>query len=456
MTEKNQRLTLEEITSFAKRRGFVFQASEIYGGLAGFWDYGPYGVELVNNLKNAWWKAFVHRHANIHGLDSAIIQHPKLWEASGHVAGFVDPMIDCKSCKHRFRADHVAGVDTTNLDELAKLLEGKSCPNCGKKATFTPPRQFNMMLTTHLGAVVDDSTKAYLRPETAGGIYVNYETVRETTRAKIPFGIAQIGKAFRNEITPRDFIFRVRELEQMEMQYFIAPDTRQEEYENWRITTRNFLLEDVGLKESSLDWHEHGEDERAHYAAAAHDVYFAFPHGSKELAGIHDRTDHDLKAHMAASGKDLTFFNQETGERFVPNVIESSMGVGRLFIAALTDAYSEEQVNDDTRVVLRLKPSIAPIKVAVLPLSKKPELSRVAQEVFAGIASDWRCEYDDTQSIGRRYRRQDEIGTPLCVTVDFESLEDKAVTVRERDSMSQERVAIAELAVYIEKFYREN
>lgn len=456
MTEKNQRLTLEEITSFAKRRGFVFQASEIYGGLAGFWDYGPYGVELVNNLKNAWWKAFVYRHANIHGLDSAIIQHPKLWEASGHVAGFVDPMIDCRSCKHRFRADHVAGVDTTNLDELAKLLEGKSCPNCGKKDTFTPPRQFNMMLTTHLGAVVDDSTKAYLRPETAGGIYVNYETVRETTRAKVPFGIAQIGKAFRNEITPRDFIFRVRELEQMEMQYFIAPDARQEEYEKWRTTTRNFLLEDVGLKESSLDWHEHGEDERAHYAAAAHDVYFAFPHGSKELAGIHDRTDHDLKAHMAASGKDLTFFNQETGERFVPNVIESSMGVGRLFIAALTDAYSEEEVNGETRVVLHFKPSIAPIKVAVLPLSKKPELSRVAQEVFASIASDWRCEYDDTQSIGRRYRRQDEIGTPLCVTVDFESLEDEAVTVRERDSMSQERVAISELAAYIEKFYREN
>jgi glycyl-tRNA synthetase len=418
------------------------------------WDYGSYG-RAREQPQAAWWKAFVYRHANIHGLDSTI-QHPKLWEASGHIAGFVDPMIDCKACKHRFRADHVAGVDTTNLEELAKLLEDKACPSCGKKHTFTPPRQFNMMLTTHLGAVVDDSTKAYLRPETAGGIYVNYETVRETTRAKVPFGIAQIGKAFRNEITPRDFIFRVRELEQMEMQYFIAPEEREEEYEKWRTTTRNFLLKDVGLQEESLDWHEHGEDERAHYAAAAHDVYFAFPHGSKELAGIHDRTDYDLKAHMTASGKDLTFFNQETGERFVPNVIESSMGVGRLFIAALTDAYSEEEVNGETRVVLRLKPSIAPIKVAVLPLSKKPELSAVAQEVFAGVAGDWRCEYDDTQSIGRRYRRQDEIGTPLCVTVDFDSLEDKAVTVRERDSMRQERVAIAELAAYIEKFYREN
>ncbi|QQS26548.1 glycine--tRNA ligase [bacterium] len=456
MASQRERLNLEEITSFAKRRGFVFQASEIYGGLAGFWDYGPYGAELVNNLKSAWWRAFVYRQTNIYGLDSAIIQHPKLWEASGHVAGFVDPMIDCKACKHRFRADHIAGVDTTNLEELAKLLQNKACPNCGKKDTFTPPRQFNMMLTTHLGAVVDDSTKAYLRPETAGGIYVNYETVRETTRAKLPFGIAQIGKAFRNEITPRDFIFRVRELEQMEMQYFIAPEDREKEYENWRAKTREFLIKDVGLQEKSLAWHEHGEDERAHYAAAAHDIYFNFPHGSKELAGIHDRTDHDLKAHIAASGKDLTYFNQETGERFVPNVIESSMGVGRLFIAALADAYDEEEVNGEVRTVLHLKSSIAPIKVAILPLSKKSELTEVAREIFADIAENWRCEYDDTQSIGRRYRRQDEIGTPLCVTVDFDSLNDQAVTVRERDSMQQERIAIQDLSAYIEKFYRAN
>lgn len=453
MAEPNKRLNLEEITSFSKRRGFVFQSSEIYGGLAGFWDYGPYGVELANNLKSAWWRAFVNRHANVHGLDSAIIQHPALWKASGHVAGFVDPMIDCRDCKHRFRADHVAGVDSTDLEELAKLIKDKACPNCGKKGTFTPPRQFNMMLSTHLGAVVDDSTKAYLRPETAGGIYVNYDSVRETTRAKIPFGIAQIGKAFRNEITPRDFIFRVRELEQMEMQYFIAPEDRQQEYEKWRTITRQFLVQDVGLKEASLDWHEHGADERAHYAAAAHDIYFDFPHGSKELVGVHDRTDYDLKAHMAASGRDLSYFNQETGERFVPNVIESSMGVGRLFIAALTDAYDEEDVNGEKRVVLRLKPSLAPIKVAVLPLSKKPELNKLAQAVFGGLADAWRCEYDDTQSIGRRYRRQDEIGTPLCVTVDFDSLEDRAVTVRERDTMKQDRVAISDLAEYIDKFY---
>lgn len=451
MSEKSthKQLSLEALTGFAKRRGFVFQASEIYGGVAGFWDYGPYGVELANNLKAAWWKAFVYRHEDIFGLDSAIIQHPKLWEASGHVAGFVDPMIDCKACKHRFRADHIAGVDTNNLEELAKLLEGKACPNCGQKGTFTEPRQFNMMLTTHLGAVVDDSTKAYLRPETAGGIYVNYETVRESARAKIPFGIAQIGKAFRNEITPRDFIFRVRELEQMEMQYFIRPETRGEMYENWRKLTREFLVQDVGLIEDALSWHEHGEGERAHYAAAAHDIYFAFPHGSKELAGIHDRTDHDLKAHMAGSGKDLSYFDQESGERFIPNVIESSMGVGRLFIAALTSAYHEEEVGGETRVVLKFKPSIAPIKVAVLPLSKKPELSELAHRVFRDIAGDHRVEYDETQSIGRRYRRQDEIGTPLCVTVDFESLHDDAVTVRERDSMQQERIPISQLPRYI-------
>jgi glycyl-tRNA synthetase len=407
-------------------------------------------------LKSAWWRAFVNRHTNVHGLDSAIIQHPTLWKASGHEAGFVDPMIDCRDCKHRFRADHVAGIDSTDLKELAKLIKDKACPNCGKTGTFTPPRQFNMMLSTHLGAVVDDSTKAYLRPETAGGIYVNYDSVRETTRAKLPFGIAQIGKAFRNEITPRDFIFRVRELEQMEMQFFIAPSDRSVQYERWRKLTREFLVSDIGLKESSLEWHEHGADERAHYAAVAHDIYFAFPHGSKELAGIHDRTDHDLKSHMSASGKDLSYFDQESGERFVPNVIESSMGVGRLFIAALTDAYDEEEVNGEKRVVLRLKPAIAPIKVAVLPLSKKPELSGLAQAIFSEIANDWRTEFDDTQSIGRRYRRQDEIGTPLCVTVDFDSLSDRAVTVRERDSMKQDRISIDELPQYIEEFYRKD
>lgn len=449
MDKQPSKLTMEELVSYCKRRGFVFQASEIYGGIGGFWDYGPYGVELINNLKQAWWKAFVYRNPNIYGLDSAIIQNPKLWEASGHVAGFVDPMIDCKACNHRFRADHVADVDTGDLMELSKALVGKACPNCGKIGTFTPPRQFNMMLTTHIGPAEDDTTLTYLRPETAGGIYINYDNVRETTRAKIPFGIAQIGKAFRNEITPRDFIFRVRELEQMEMQYFIHPDEREHEYENWREFTRNFLLEDVGLGEANISWHEHGEGERAHYAAAAHDIYYNFPHGSKELCGIHDRTDHDLTSHMKVSGKDLSYFDEASGKRYTPNVIESSMGVGRLFIAALTEAYTVEKVGDEERVVLRLKPELAPVKVAVLPLSKKPELNKVAMEVFSSIAGEYNVEYDETQSIGKRYRRQDEIGTPYCVTVDFDSLEDKAVTVRERDSMKQERIKIEEIKDYL-------
>lgn len=459
------KITMEELVSYCKRRGFVFQASEIYGGLAGFWDYGPYGVELINNLKDAWWKAFVYRNPNVYGLDSAIIQNPKLWEASGHVGGFVDPMVDCKSCKHRFRADHIIeewiekvkkekkdivlpeysetlGVLNEYLDTFKKDI---SCPNCGKTGTFTPARQFNMMLTTHVGPAEDDTTLTYLRPETAGGIYVNYENVRETTRAKIPFGIAQIGKAFRNEITPRDFVFRTRELEQMEMQYFIEADTRKVEYEAWRKFSWNFLVNDIGLSEENVSWHEHGEGERAHYAAAAHDVYYNFPHGSKELAGIHDRTDHDLKSHMKVSGRDLTYFDDASNNRFTPNVIESSMGVGRLFIAAITEAYTEEQVNDETRVVLKLKPELAPVKVAILPLSKKPELSKVSREVFESVAGEYNVEYDETQSIGKRYRRQDEIGTPYCVTVDFESLEDKAVTVRDRDTMKQERIKIVEL-----------
>jgi len=449
MDKQPSKLTMEELVSYCKRRGFVFQASEIYGGIGGFWDYGPYGVELINNLKQAWWKTFVYRNPNIYGLDSAIIQNPKLWEASGHVAGFVDPMIDCKACNHRFRADHVADLDTSDLMELSKALVGKACPNCGKIGTFTPPRQFNMMLTTHIGPAEDDTTLTYLRPETAGGIYINYDNVRETTRAKIPFGIAQIGKAFRNEITPRDFIFRVRELEQMEMQYFIHPDEREHEYENWREFTRNFLLEDVGLGEDNISWHEHGEGERAHYAAAAHDIYYNFPHGSKELCGIHDRTDHDLTSHMKVSGKDLSYFDEASGKRYTPNVIESSMGVGRLFIAALTEAYTVEKVGDEERVVLKLKHELAPVKVAVLPLSKKPELNKVAMEVFSSIAGEYNIEYDETQSIGKRYRRQDEIGTPYCVTVDFDSLEDKAVTVRDRDSMKQERIKIEELKDYL-------
>ena len=443
----DKEVSLEVLTSLAKRRGFVFQASEIYGGLAGFWDYGPYGIELANNIKQLWWQAMVYEHPNIFGLDSAIIQHPKLWEASGHVAGFTDPLVDCKNCKARHRADHLAGVDTTDLKELAKLLDGMACPNCGKK-TLTPPRFYNMMMKTWVGPIEDGSSLAYLRPETAGPIYTNYENVRETTRSKLPFGIAQVGKAFRNEISPRDFIFRVRELEQMEMQYFIEPKAQKKEYEHWRQFAWDFLVDRLGIAEKHLKWHEHDATERAHYAAAAHDIYFKYTQGFKELWGTHNRTDFDLKNHMAVSGKDLTYFDEASREHFTPNVIESSVGVGRMMLAVLTDAYHEEKVGDETRIVLKIKPEIAPVKVAVLPLSKKPELSALSEKVYKELVqkTGWLVEYDETQSIGKRYRRQDEIGTPYCVTIDFESLEDHAVTIRERDSMEQRRVKIKDLA----------
>ena len=437
---------LETLVSLCKRRGFVFQASEMYGGLAGFWDYGPYGVELLNNLKQLWWRAMVYENPEIFGVDGAIIQNPKLWQASGHVAGFTDPLVDCKNCGARHRADHLAGVDSTNIAELTELLKDTACPKCGKK-TLTKPRFYNMMMKTWVGPIEDDSSLAYLRPETAGSIFTNFENVRETTRSKIPFGIAQIGKAFRNEISPRDFIFRVREFEQAEMQYFIHPDQQNQAYERWRQFAWKFLIERAGVKEENLQWHEHGVDERAHYAAAAHDIYFKFPQGFKELWGTHNRTDFDLSSHMKASGKDLTYFDEQTRERYTPNVIESSVGLSRLFMAVLCDAYSEEKVGDDTRVVLKIDPKIAPVKVAVLPLSKKPELSELSRKVYTDLVRSLNCniEYDETQSIGKRYRRQDEIGTPYCVTIDFESLQDHCVTVRHRDTMQQERVKIVEL-----------
>lgn len=441
-----ENVSLETLVSLAKRRGFVFQASEIYGGLAGFWDYGPYGVELVNNIKQLWWRAMVYENREVFGVDGAIIQNPKLWEASGHVAGFTDPLVDCKNCGARHRADHLAGIDTTDLNELKELLKDATCPRCGKKM-LTEPRYYNMMMKTWVGPVEDESSVAYLRPETAGSIFTNYENVRETTRSKIPFGIAQIGKAFRNEISPRDFIFRVRELEQMEMQYFIAPDMQDEQYERWREFAWEFLTKRLGIREESIQWHEHGANERAHYAKAAHDIYFKFPQGFKELWGTHNRTDFDLGNHMQYSGKDLTYFDDETRTRYTPNVIESSVGVGRMMMAVLTDAYHEEEVDGETRVVLKIDPKIAPVKVAVLPLSKKPELQGLSEEVYKKLVQNtgWNIEYDERQSIGKRYRRQDEIGTPYCVTIDFESLEDNCVTVRHRDSMEQKRVPINEL-----------
>lgn len=442
----SKEVSMEDIVSLCKRRGFVFQASEIYGGLAGFWDYGPLGIELINKIKAEWWKAVVTEHDNIFGVDGAIIQNPKLWEASGHVAGFTDPLVDCKNCGARHRADHLAGTDSTNLDELKELLKDTSCPTCGKK-TLTEPRYYNMMMKTWVGPIEDDSSVAYLRPETAGSIFTNYENVRETMRAKLPFGIAQIGKAFRNEISPRDFIFRVRELEQMEMQYFIKPAEQESVYEDWRAFAWSFLTEQLGIDKKNLDWHEHGEDERAHYAAAAHDIYFNFPFGFKELWGTHNRTDFDLGNHSRASKKDLSYFDEATKERFIPYVIESSVGVGRMFLAVLSDAYHEEEINGDKRVVLRLKPELAPYRVAVSPLLKnKPELVEKAREVYAMLKKEiGNVMWDDNGNIGKRYRRQDEIGTPYCVVIDFDTLDDNTVTVRDRDTTEQKRIKIDEL-----------
>ena len=445
MMNKNE-VQLEDIVSLAKRRGFVFQASEIYGGLAGFYDYGPLGTELANKIKQEWWKAVVTNNDNIFGVDGAIIQNPKPWEASGHVAGFTDPLVDCKNCNARFRADHLADTDSTDLQELTLLLKDKKCPNCGK-ATLTEPRTYNMMMKTYIGPVEDSSAVAYLRPETAGSIFTNFQNVRETMRAKIPFGIAQIGKAFRNEISPRDFIFRVRELEQMEMQFFINPHDQKDSYEQWRKFAWDFTTNKMGISDNNVAWHEHGEDERAHYAAAAHDIYFNFPFGFKELWGTHNRTDYDLSNHARVSGKDLSYFDDATKERYTPYVIESSVGVGRMFLAVLVNAYQEDEQNGEKRIFLKLAEHLAPYRFAVSPLLKnKPELVAKAREVYEALKKKHgNVMWDDNGNIGKRYRRQDEIGTPHCIVIDFETLENDTVTIRDRDTTQQNRVSIKEL-----------
>lgn len=438
------KVNMEDIVSLCKRRGFVFQSSEIYGGLAGFYDYGPLGVELVNNLKALWWDALVGSHDNIFGIDGAIIQNPLLWEASGHVAGFTDPMVEDIVTHKRYRADHLAGVDTTDLKKLSELLGGKKSPEGN---AIDQPKYFNMMMQTWVGPIEDEAAKAYLRPETAGAIFTNFMNVKETMRAKLPFGIAQIGKAFRNEISPRDFIFRLREFEQMEMQYFIKPDAQDATYEQWREFAWKFLVDRIGIRASSLSWHEHDKNERAHYAKAAHDIYFDFPQGPKELWGTHNRTDYDLSNHARVSGKDLRYIEEPKGDRFIPYVIESSVGVSRMLLAVLTDAYTTETVNGERRIVLKLKPSISPYKVAVSPLLKnKPELVGLAKKIYQDIKQSFgMAMWDDNGNIGKRYRRQDEIGTPFCVTVDFQSLDDQSVTIRSRDTTAQKRCPIDKL-----------
>lgn len=435
---------LQTIVSLSKQRGFVFQSSEVYGGLGSCWDFGPLGSIMKQNVKRAWWNAMTRRQ-DIVGIDAAILMHPTVWKASGHVDGFSDPLVDCKECKTRFRSD--------NTDSY---INEKKCPNCGSK-NLSEPRNFNLMFKTHMGPVEDAGAVVYLRPETAQGIFVNFENCRVSSRKKIPFGIAQIGKSFRNEITPGNFIFRTREFEQMEMQYFVKPGTDEQWFETWKETRWNFYKR-FGLNPDNLRFQAHGPTELAHYAKAAFDVQYKFPMGWSELEGIHNRSDFDLSQHMKFSGKSLEYFEEETKEKYVPFVIETAVGCDRLFLAFLCDAYREEVTvtesadgkrEEDVRVVLGLHPDIAPIKVAILPLSKKPELSEPATRLRDELAQSYDVQYDEAGSIGKRYRRQDEIGTPLCITYDFDTLNDQAVTVRHRDTMKQDRVSLSQLQNYI-------
>ena len=423
--------SMETFVSLCKRRGFVFQSSEIYGGIGGFWDYGPLGVELKNNIKSAWWKATVQQRDDVVGLDASIIMNPKTWVASGHVDTFTDPMVDCKSCKRRFRADELG--DTTD----------QRCPECGGE--LTEPRMFNLMFRTFVGPVEDEASVAYLRPETAQGIFVNFDNVMTSMRKKLPFGIAQIGKAFRNEITPGNFIFRDREFEQMEIEYFVMPGSDEEWHERW-IQERFDWWQGLGVRPENLRIREHSAEELSHYAKRTVDIEYDFPFGGfSEIEGVANRTDFDLKRHEEFAGRTLSYFDEASGQHVVPYVIEPSMGVDRCFLTVLIDSYVEEEVRGEKRTLLRLKPELAPVKVAVLPLSRNERLVPPARRVWELLRPHFMTQYDDAQSIGRRYRRQDEIGTPLAVTVDFDTLEDEAVTIRERDTMEQARVPIANL-----------
>jgi glycyl-tRNA synthetase len=445
---------LETIVALAKRRGFVYPSSEIYGGFVGLYDFGPYGAELAANIRSAWWRAMVQLEDNIVGLDSAIFTHPKVWVASGHVGGFSDPLTECRACNTRSRADHLiesAGAfadEKMSVEEINSVFDGLrekiTCPVCGKK-DFTPIRKFNLLVQSNLGNFSDDWTKepTYLRGETCQGIYINFKNVVDTTRVKVPFGIAQVGKAFRNEIAPRQYIFRKREFEQMEMQLFVHPNEAMELYEVWRAKRMQYYL-DLGFRAENLNWHEH--ENLVFYAKAAWDIEYRFPFGFKELEGVHARGDYDLTQHQTHSGVDLSYFDQTTGERFVPHVVETSVGVDRTFLAVMTEFYHEDTLGGESRTLMRFPYQLAPIKVAVFPLLKnKPELVAKAREVFGTLKQSLRCEFDDNGNIGKRYRRQDEIGTPYCVTIDFDTEKDETVTVRARDTGEQKRVPIAQL-----------
>ena len=427
-------MDFDTIVNLSKNRGFVFPSSEIYGGLRSAYDYGPLGAALLGNVKQQWWRSMVKLRDDIVGIDSAIIQSPQVWEASGHLASFTDPLVECTNCNARHRLD--------------KLDDQDQCPTCGKREMFAEAKDFNLMFQTNMGPVATAENRVYLRPETAQGIFINFENVRRTSRMKLPFGIAQIGKSFRNEITPGQFVFRTREFEQMEMEFFVRPDEADEWFQYW-VSERHSWYLGLGMTEGNLRLRAHETDELAHYAASTYDVEFLFPWGWDELEGIANRTDFDLKQHTEHSGKDLRYFDAEANERFFPYVIEPAAGATRTTFAFLIDAYSDEEVNGETRTVLKLDHRLSPIKVAVLPLSKKPDLVEVTQRVAGPLREKYDIEVDITQSIGKRYRRQDEIGTPYCVTIDFDTLDDQQVTVRDRDTMAQDRIAIDQLERYL-------
>jgi glycyl-tRNA synthetase len=464
MKQSTRVATMDKVAALCKRRGFVYPGSDIYGGLANTWDYGPLGVELKNNIKQLWWRTFVHRRRDMVGLDAGILMHPRVWEASGHVGNFTDPLVDCRTCKTRFRADHLIeeklGVhaEGKSPDEMTAILREANvpCPNCGNR-TLTDARQFNMMFRTVIGPVSETGTEVYLRPETAQAIFVQYKNLLATSRVKLPFGVAQIGKAFRNEITPGNFIFRDIEFEQMEIEYFVRPDADEAVFENWLEATWDWIRL-IGLNSDHVHVREHSADELSHYSSRTVDFEYIFPEpmGWKELYGLANRTDFDLSRHQEYSGEDLRYFEQETGERFIPHVIEPTFGVDRTILVVLLDAYDEEETVDvngkpEIRTVLRLAPALAPYKAAVLPLMKKPELTGIARELFQEIQeqTNFVVDYDETANIGKRYRRQDEIGTPYCFTVDYETIDDRSVTVRHRDSMQQERIAISGVRSYL-------
>lgn len=457
MTDKKKD-SMEKITSLCKRRGFIYPSSEIYGGLANTWDFGPMGVELKNNIKSLWWKIFIQEREDMVGLESSIIMNPKVWEASGHVGEFADMMIDCKKCKNRFRADHLVeeavGIDIEGKSpkEAAGVIKDNNikCPVCGK-TDWTEVRNFNLLFKTHIGSIEDEKSVAYLRGETAQGMFVDFKQILNTSRQKVPFGVGQIGKAFRNEVTPGNFIFRTREFEIAELEYFINPKSDwQKIFNDWLDVMKRFGKE-IGLKDENVHLHDIPNEKRAHYSKKTVDIEYDFPFGQKELWGLAYRTDYDIKRHQEYSGKDLSYTDPITNEKYIPHVIEPSLGVERTFLATLCAAYAEEKTGDEKRTVMKFPKNIAPVKIAVFPLLKnKPKLVKKAHEVFDTLKEKYVCEFDDNGNIGKRYRRQDEIGTPYCLTIDFDTLDDKTVTVRDRDTMKQDRIKIVDLEAFFE------